>query len=120
MSGLFDFLDFKEKNWEEVEVRQFSPAECDAIQSVKVVAGEFSKRACFTIMVQGVTKTAYRSIEPRANVKVGDILDPHDLSFVFLKYIGTDPNQKKLKDIKIRVNSPTDKEEVNFDNPFGI
>lgn len=118
--GLFDFLDFKTKNWEEVEVRQFSPEECAAIQSVKVVAGEYSKRACFTITVKGETKIAYKSIEPIADVKVGDTLDPHDLSFVFLKYIGTDPNQKKLKDVKIRVNTPTEKEEVDFDNPFGL
>lgn len=120
MSGLFDFLDFKTKNWREVEVRAFSAEECDAIQSVEVVAGEYSKRACFTIYVNGVTKTAFKSIEPIADVKVGDKLDPHDLSFVFLEYIGSDPNQKKTKDIKIRVNPPTAKEEVDFNNPFGL
>jgi len=120
MASLFDFLNFKEKNWEEVEVRDFSQAECEAIQSVKVVAGDYSKRACFTIVVKGVTKTAHMSIEPIADVAIGQVLDPHDLSMVFLKYIGTDPNQKKREDIKIRVNKPTEKEQVSFDNPFGL
>lgn len=120
MAGLFDFLDFKSKNWEEVQVREFSASECDAITSCKVIAGDYGKRVCFTVVVKGETKTAYMSLEPVANVAVGDNLDPHNLSMVFLKYIGNNPGQKKLTDIKIRVNTPIQKEEASFDNPFGL
>lgn len=117
---MFDFLDLKSKNWKEVKTRIFTPQECDAVESIEVVAGKYCKRACFTIKVNGETFVDYKSIEPIADVEIGQKLDPHDIVFVLLEYIGTDPNQKKKSDMKVRVLKATDKEEVNFDNPFGL
>lgn len=104
-----------DSEWKTLECREFSEQEKNAIKDCIVVSSQFGKSACF-IMTN--FKKSYIPIESNAELYPGDVPQLDELRLVELEYIGSDPNVKVKKCIKVR-HIPMEKE-ATFDNPFGL
>lgn len=115
-TGILDALKSYDSEWVPTQTRKFSQAEVEAILACIVVASKWGKSVCFSV----VGGKKYIPLEPIASVNIGDSLDPSKMEIVSLKYVGSDPEKRKLKDI-LRVRIPEPEEaETSFDDPFGL
>ena len=116
--GFLDLIKIYKSEWQEVNSRKFTEAECKAISEAIVVASKYGKSVCFNIIGKG---KGFVPLEPIARAEIGDKLNLAEIELVNLKYVGSDPLQTKTDIMRIRI---PEKEEVvsvvSFDNPFGI
>lgn len=114
--GILDSLKSYDSEWVETQTRKFSEAEVNAIQACVVVASKWGKSVCFSV----IGSKKYIPLEPIATVNIGDSLDPSKMEIVSLKYVGSDPDKIKLKEIlRVRIPEP-EEQEASFDDPFGL